>query len=82
MPPIVITLKEDGNIKHTLESKELKKQLYKNKYQMPNSDEIVDGISQINAERKAGNVNPTTLEFTYAYGQVALNSKKPANNAT
>ena len=49
---------------------------------MPNSDEIVDGISQINAERKAGNVNPTTLEFTYAYGQVALNSKKPANNAT
>ena len=49
---------------------------------MPNSDELVDGISQINAERKAGNVNFTILEFTYAYGQVALSLKKPANNAT
>ena len=55
-----------------LELRELNKQVHKNKYQMPNIDEIVDGISQIIAERKAGDVYFTTLDFTYAYGQVSL----------
>ena len=54
--PIVITVKKDGSIKLVLESRELNKQVHKNKYQMPNIDEIVDGISQIIAERKAGSV--------------------------
>ena len=42
---------------------------------MPNLDELVDGISQIIAERKAGNVYFTTLDFTYALGQVSLEQK-------
>ena len=42
---------------------------------MPNIDELVDGIFQIIAERKAGNVYFTTLDFTYAYGQVSLEPK-------
>ena len=42
---------------------------------MPNIDELVDGISQIIAERKAGSVYFTTLDFKYAYGQVALDRK-------
>ena len=42
----------------------------KNKYQMPNFDELIDGVSQIIAEKKSGNVY-----FTYAYGQVALEQK-------
>ena len=42
---------------------------------MPNIDELVDGVSQIIAEKKAGNVYFTTLDFTYAYGQVALEQK-------
>ena len=42
---------------------------------MPNIDELVDGISQIMAERKAGDVFFTTLDFTYAYGQVSLEQK-------
>ena len=70
--PIVITVKKDGSIKLALESRELNKQVHKNKYQMPNIDELVDGISQIIAERKAGDVYFTTLYFTYAYGQVSL----------
>ena len=73
--PIVITVKKDGSIKLALESKELNKQVYKNRYQMPNIDELVDGISQIIAERKAGDVYFTTLDFTYAYGQVSLEQK-------
>ena len=52
--PIVITVKKDGSIKLALESRELNKQVHKNKYQMPNTDELVDGISQRNGERKAG----------------------------
>ena len=73
--PIVITVKKDGSIKLALESRELNKQVHKNKYQMPNIDELVDGISQIIAERKAGNVYFTTLDFTYVYGQVSLEQK-------
>ena len=42
---------------------------------MPNFDELVDGINQIIAERKPGNVYFTTLDFTYAYGQVSLEQK-------
>ena len=52
--PIVITVKKNGSIKLALESRELNKQVHKIKYQMPNIDELVDGISQIIAERKAG----------------------------
>ena len=73
--PIVITVKKDGSIKLALESRELNKQVHKNKYRMPNFDELVDGISQIISERKAGIVYFTTLDFTYAYGQVSLEQK-------
>ena len=76
--PIVITVKKDGSIKLALESRELNKQVHKNKYQMPNIDDLVDGISQIIAERKAGNVYFTTLDFTtldFTYGQVSLEQK-------
>ena len=37
--PIVITVKKDGSIKLALESRELNKQVHKNKYQMPNIEE-------------------------------------------
>ena len=73
--PIVITVKIDGSIKLAFESRKLNKQVHKSKYQMPNIDEQVDGISQIIAERKAGDVYFTTLDLTYAYGQVSLEQK-------
>ena len=37
--PIVVTVKRDGSIKLALKSRELNKQVHKNKYQMPNFDE-------------------------------------------
>ena len=40
--PIVITVKKDGSVKLALESRELNKQVHKNKYQMPNIEEIVE----------------------------------------
>ena len=45
--PIVITVKKDDSIKLALEAKPITRQLFKNKYQMPNVDELLDGVSQI-----------------------------------
>ena len=52
--PIVITVKKDGSVKLALESRELNKQVHKNKYQMPNNEELMDIIGQSISERKQG----------------------------
>ena len=38
--PIVITVKKDGSVKLALESRELNKQVHKNKYEMPNIENL------------------------------------------
>ena len=45
--PIVITVKKDDSIKLALDAKPINRQFYKNKYQMPNVEERLDGVSQI-----------------------------------
>ena len=52
--PIVITVKKDGSVKLALESRELNKQVHKNKYQMPNIEELMDTVGQTISERKPG----------------------------
>ena len=42
--PIVITVKKDGPLKLALESRELNKQVHKNKNQMPNFEELMDTV--------------------------------------
>ena len=54
--PIVITVKKDGSVKLALESRELNKQVHKNKYQMPNIEELMDIVGQTISERKQGDV--------------------------
>ena len=54
--PIVITVKKDGSVKLALESRELNKQVHKNKYQMPNIEELMDTVGQTISERKPGEV--------------------------
>ena len=71
--PIVITVKKDGSVKFALESRELNKQLHKNKYQIPNIEELMDIVGQTISERKQGDVFFTTMDLTYAYGQLPLN---------
>ena len=71
--PIVITVKKDGSVKLALESRELNKQVHKNKYQMPNFEELMDIVGQTISERKQGDVFFTTMDLTYAYGQLPLN---------
>ena len=70
--PIVITVKTDGSVKLALESRELNKQVHKNKYQMPNIEELMDTVGQTISERKPGDVYFSTMDLTYAYGQLPL----------
>ena len=70
--PIVITVKKDGSVKLALESRELRKQVHKNKYQMPNIEELMDIVGQTISELKQGDVCFSTMDLTYAYGQLPL----------
>ena len=61
--PIVITVKKDDSIKLALDAKPINIQLYKNKYQMPNVEEILDGVSQIVTAQAAGTLFFTVLDL-------------------
>ena len=52
--PIVITVKKDDSIKLALDAKPINRQLYRNRYQMPNVDELIDGVSQIVTAKALG----------------------------
>ena len=54
--PIVITCKKDKSIKLALHSKFINKQIYKNKYQMPNIHELVDNVAAQIASDSVGEV--------------------------
>ena len=62
-------------MKIALESREFNKQVHKNKYQMPNIEELVDTTGQLISEKKQGEVFFTTMELTYANGQLPLNEE-------
>ena len=51
MSPIVITVKKDGSVKLALESRELNKHVHKNKYQMPNIEELMGTVGQMISKR-------------------------------
>ena len=72
--PIVIRVKKDGSIKLALESRELNKQIHKNKYQMPNIEQLLDTFSKTISERKPGEIFLSTIDLTYTYGQLPLSA--------
>ena len=45
--PIVITAKKDGSIKLALDAKPINAQIFKNKYQLPVVEKLMDSIGQI-----------------------------------
>ena len=73
--PIVITVKKYGSVELALESRELNKQVHKNKYQMPNIEELMDTVGQTISERKQGDVYFSTMDLTYAHVQLPLGPK-------
>ena len=66
---------KDGSVKLALESRELNKQVHKNKYQMPKIEELMDTAGQTISERKQGDVYFSTMDLTHAYGQLPLSPK-------
>ena len=65
-------MKKDDSIKLALDAKPINRQLYKNKYQMPNVEELLDGVSQIVTARATGTLFFTVLDLKYAYSQFKL----------
>ena len=73
--PIVITVKRDQSIKLALHSKVLNNSIYKNKYQLPNIETLMDSISQIISKFKteqADTIYFSTIDLKYAYSQLNL----------
>ena len=66
-------------MKLELESRELNKQVQKSKYQMPNIEELIDTVGQTISEKKQGDIYFTTMDLTYAYGQLSLNAERAYN---
>ena len=73
--PIVISLKKDDSIKLALDAKPINRQLYENKYQMPNVDELLDGVSQIVTAKTNGTLFFTVPDLKYAYSQIRLTAE-------
>ena len=72
--PVVITVKKDQSIKIALDSKILKKTIHKNKYQMLNTDSLIQKISQALSTAPQETAYFTTLDLLYAYSQLNLHS--------
>ena len=70
--PIVITVKKDDSIKLALGAKPINRQLYKNKYQMLNVDDLLDGVSQIVTAQAADTLFFSVLDLKYLYSQLKL----------
>ena len=68
-------MKKDDSIKLALDAKPINRQLYNSKYQMPNVDELLDGVSQIVTAKTVGTLYFTVLDLKYAYSQVRLNAE-------
>ena len=70
---IVITVKRDKTVKLALDSKILNKSIHKNKYQMPNIDNLIDTIQQnLNTSASRETAYFSTLDLKNAYSQLKL----------
>ena len=58
--------------KLAMDAKPINRQLFKNKYQMPNVDELIDEVSQIVTEKKKTTLYFLVLDSKYAYSQLKL----------
>ena len=72
--PIVITVKKDDTIKLALDSKIINKSIHKNKYQMPNIENLMDSVGEHLACSNDKNAPAwfSSLDLKYAYSQLKL----------
>ena len=70
---MVIAVKKDKSVKLALDARSLNDAIQKDKYQMPNLDNLLGQVAEIINEENEGEVGFTTLDRVYAYGQTELN---------
>ena len=68
----VITVKKDKSVKIALDARALNESIAKDKYQMPNLDNLIDLIAEKLDENKTGQAWYSSVDMTYAYGQIPL----------
>ena len=78
--PTVITVKKDKSVKTALDARALNQSIAKDKYQMPNLDNLFDMIAE-KLDKKEGEAWYSSVDMTYAYGQIPLHelTKKHCN---
>ena len=69
--PTVITVKKDKSVKIALDARALNQSIAKDKYQMPNLDNLIDMIAE-KLDEKEGEAWYSSVDMTYAYGQIPL----------
>ena len=69
--PVVVTVKKDGSVKIALDARALNESIAKNKYQMPNLENLMDMIAE-KIEGQEGEVLYSSVDLKHAYGQVPL----------
>ena len=69
--PTVITVKKDRSVKIALDARAFNQAIEKDKYQMPNLEDLLDMVAEklVIEKRKAWF---SSVDMTYAYGQVTL----------
>ena len=72
---IVITVKKDKSIKIAMDSKTINKAIHKNKYQMHNTDCLMDSIAQTITQSSNGEILFSTIDLRYAYSQLPLDEE-------
>ena len=78
--PTVITVKKDKSVEIALDARALNESIAKDKYQMPNLENLIDMIAEKLDEEKR-EAWYSSVDMTYAYGQVPLHelTKKHCN---
>ena len=69
--PTVITKKKDRSVKIALDARALNQAKEKDKYQMPNMENLLDMVAE-KFDVETGEAWFSSVDMTYAYGQVPL----------
>ena len=69
--PTVITVKKDRSVKIALDARALNQAIDKDKYQMPNLDNLLDMVAE-KLDNEEGEAWYSSVDMTYAYGQIPL----------
>ena len=78
---VVITVKKDRSVKIALAARSVNNAISKNKYQMPDLENLMDKIAEIKNGKEEGEVFFTSFDMLHAYGQTVLhpNTAKHCN---